>query len=98
MTTATHSVTLPPARDLDRVERLLVEATNALDELSLDCRRYSDKLDSNEAEPPKLEELGRLSRFIACAEQDVDVMSDHMKGIRDAHQHGAIRIECSDAS
>jgi hypothetical protein len=91
VTTAT--VTWPTSAELLRVERLVVEACAALDQLAISCSRLADDLDALEeaTPPPTLEQLGALARFLVCVEEDVDMMRARMGGIREAHRAGALR-------
>jgi hypothetical protein len=92
MTTAT--VTWPTSAELLRVERLVVEACAALDELAVSCHRLADDVDALEdaAPLPTLTQLGALSRFLVCVEQDVETMSAHVAAIRETHRAGALRV------
>jgi hypothetical protein len=94
MTTATVT-TWPTAAQLQRVNRLIVRAYNALDELHLEyaaIAREADALD-DATRLPTFEELGRLSAFIAGADQDLRIMREDFLGdCREAHDAAGMRM------
>jgi hypothetical protein len=95
MTTATAPTSWPTTEELARVERLIAEAYNGLNQLELNCFRFVHELEEEVVQTPTFDELGRISRFIACIEQDLDGMRDFMKHVREAHHSAAVRLDAS---
>jgi hypothetical protein len=94
MTTAT-AATWPTTAELDRVEKLLADAGNALDELHLTAYRFSRDVDKLAAggRLPTLEEIGRLSHFIAGAELEIEFLGTHLREIRSARDVAALSVQ-----
>jgi hypothetical protein len=93
MTTA--EIIWPTQARLAHASRLVVEAYNALDELmpGVGYRLVSEPDILDEPERlPTFEALGQLSAFIECVDQDVELMGDVVKRLRELHHAAAVRM------
>lgn len=92
MTTAT--LTWPTATELGRVSELVLNAQQALD--ALDVNYWQVTLDVSQLDEPRalptFEALGRLSAFIECVGQDVELMAETVKRIREVQHAAAVRM------
>jgi hypothetical protein len=98
MTTATARTSWPTSEELARIEGLVTGAHHGLNELELSCYRFVHELEQEVVDLPSFDELGRISRFIACIEADIDGMQAFMKHVREAHHSAAVRLSPDDAS